>query len=145
MKAILDTNTLISMVLAANESSNTMWRLFEYAVAGAFQPVLLEEVEGEFYRVVGSKPYLQRVIGPVLADRFIQQLREISHFVARIELPSWTFALDPQDDFLIAYALIFGIDYIVTGDKDLLVLQPLMDRIVSPADFLELIEAATTG
>jgi putative PIN family toxin of toxin-antitoxin system len=142
MRAILDTNTLISMVLSSNESSSTMWRLFQYAVSGDFQPVLLEEVEDEFLRVVDSKPYLQRVIGPVLANQFIQQLREISHLVARIELPAWVFARDPQDDFLIAYALIFDIDYIVTGDKDLLVLQSLIERIVSPAEFLELIEAS---
>jgi len=145
MRAILDTNTLVSMVLSSNESSSTMWRLFQYAVSGAFQPVLLEEVEGEFYRIVDSKPYLQRAIGPVLANRFIQQLREISQFVARIELPAWVFARDPQDDFLIAYALIFDIDYIVTGDKDLLVLQPLMERIVSPVEFLDLIEAVKPG
>ena len=141
MRAILDTNTLISMILTSHQSPTTMWRLLQHAMSGTFRAVLLEEVEHEFNRVVMTKPYLQRVIGQDRADRFISDLREVADLVPRIELPEWVFSRDEQDDFLIAYALIFDIDYIVTGDNDLLVLQPMMERIISPAGLLALIES----
>ena len=143
MRAVLDTNTLISMVLTSHQPASTMWRLFQHATSGSFRAVLLEEVEYEFHRVVKTKPYLQRVIGPARADQFLNDLRNVSDVVPRIELPEWTFARDERDDFLIAYALMLNVDYLVTGDRDLLVLQGALNMIVSPAEFLALIETMT--
>ena len=77
------------------------------------------------------------------ADQFLNDLRNVSDVVPRIELPEWTFARDERDDFLIAYALMLNVDYLVTGDRDLLVLQGALNMIVSPAEFLALIETMT--
>lgn len=48
---------------------------------------------------------------------------------------------DPDDDYVLAYALIGAADYLVTGDKGLLALQGLIDglEIVTPAQFVELL------
>ncbi len=46
---------------------------------------------------------------------------------------------DPNDDMVLECALAAGAQCIVTGDKDLLVLDPFRGiRVVSPADFLTL-------
>jgi predicted nucleic acid-binding protein len=43
---------------------------------------------------------------------------------------------DPKDDYLIAHSVLEQVDYLVSGDKDLLVLGSVLGvRIVSPADF----------
>ena len=38
---------------------------------------------------------------------------------------------------------MLNVDYLVTGDRDLLVLQGALNMIVSPAEFLALIETMT--
>ena len=44
---------------------------------------------------------------------------------------------DPADDIYLELALAAGADVIVSGDRDLLVLDPWRDvRILAPADFL---------
>jgi putative PIN family toxin of toxin-antitoxin system len=46
---------------------------------------------------------------------------------------------DPNDDMVLECALISGAQFIVAGDKDLLVLDPFKGiRIVTPAEFLAL-------
>ena len=45
---------------------------------------------------------------------------------------------DPKDDMVLECAVVSGAPYIITGDKDLLALDPYDGiRIVTPADFLE--------
>lgn len=47
----------------------------------------------------------------------------------------------PNDDHLLAYAVVGEADYLVTGDKDLLVIQRVGDvKIITPVDFASLIE-----
>lgn len=50
---------------------------------------------------------------------------------------------DPKDDYLLAYALVGKADYLVTGDKDLLVLQAEIPdfEIVSPRQFSEILSS----
>lgn len=46
-----------------------------------------------------------------------------------------------NDDHLLAYAVVGEADYLVTGDKDLLVIQRVGDvKIITPVDFASLIE-----
>ena len=46
---------------------------------------------------------------------------------------------DPNDDMVLECAVVSGAQFIVTGDKDLLVLDPYNGiRIVTPAEFLAL-------
>jgi predicted nucleic acid-binding protein len=46
---------------------------------------------------------------------------------------------DPDDDQIIGAALAGNAEYVVTGDKDLLVLQTFQGiNIISPRDFLDL-------
>ena len=53
---------------------------------------------------------------------------------------------DPKDDYLLAYGLVGGADYLVTGDEDLLTLRDVEGlKIVSPREFVTLLESLETG
>lgn len=68
----------------------------------------------------------------------VDVLSEVSEIVPRIttEIPAVT--RDPKDDYLLAYALVGQVDYLVTGDRDLLVLgQVEHTKIVTARDFAE--------
>lgn len=59
-----------------------------------------------------------------------------------IQIPRIT--RDLKDDYLLAYAVVGEADYLVTGDKDLLVLEKIGEvAIVSPADFAKLLTRST--
>jgi len=50
----------------------------------------------------------------------------------------WT-VRDPKDRYLLTYAVNYAIDFLITGDKDLLVLGQVENvRILTPAQFLDL-------
>lgn len=138
MRAILDTNVLISALLS---HSGTMKDLIEHAARGHFQPVILEEVEKEFFRSIGSKPYLQLRTTPEEANAYFARLRAFSESVPRLLYPALSYSRDANDNFLVAHALMLDVDFLVTGDKDLLVLRHFLERprIVPPAAFLELL------
>jgi putative PIN family toxin of toxin-antitoxin system len=58
------------------------------------------------------------------------------------EIPAVT--RDPKDDYLLAYALVGEADYLVTGDKDLLVLKQVDTvKIVTSREFLSILKTAT--
>ena len=72
----------------------------------------------------------------------VDVLSEVSETVPKIttEIPAVT--RDPKDDYLLAYALVGQADYLVTGDRDLLVLgQVEHTRIVTARDFVEVIKS----
>lgn len=53
---------------------------------------------------------------------------------------------DPSDDQVIACAVAAQADYLVTGDDDMLVLAEHKGiRILTPRQFLDLLEGATAG
>ena len=53
---------------------------------------------------------------------------------------------DPKDDYLPTYALVAKADYLVTGDKDLLVLKQVGQvKILSPKDFVARLQLQSRG
>lgn len=67
-------------------------------------------------------------------------LFEQAHVVEPLEIRSAS--RDPKDDKFLACAVYASVDYLVTEDKDLLVLNPYQDiQICQPAEFISLLEA----
>jgi putative PIN family toxin of toxin-antitoxin system len=79
---------------------------------------LLDEIEV----TVKRKPYLLKKIGEKELVRFIHLLKGVSEEIPFITTKIPIATRDPKDDFLIAYAVLGKADYLVTVDKDLLVL-----------------------
>lgn len=103
---------------------------------------LIQEVSAK----VRNKRDLARRIPPAVAD----ELMAVVSVPAEImEITTGAFRLhvrDPKDDYLIDHAVAAGVDYLVTGDQDLLDLEHGFGfRIVTPAEFVRLLDGSARG
>jgi putative PIN family toxin of toxin-antitoxin system len=104
-------------------------------------PTLLEILD----KVVG-KPYLASHISTEMVDTLLQLLALTGERVAELPGPFPAIGRDRKDDYLIAHSLISNVDYLVSGDQDLLTLGSVDDlRIVSPADFARILSGGDGG
>jgi putative PIN family toxin of toxin-antitoxin system len=117
-RAVLDTNLLVSYLLVHRPPIATL--IDAHLAAGRFTlltaPALLQELD----RVL-RYPRLQRYYDAATRDRFVALVAALSELV---ELPDEIPAMsrDPDDDRVIACAVIGRADVIVSGDQDLLYL-----------------------
>lgn len=135
MKVILDANVLISAVIQAGPSYRIVARwLDDGALEVVVCPALLAEVES-----VLGRPRLRKRVDPGVADLFLATVRRIANVVAD---PASVVAetRDPDDDYLVALAREHGVDWIVTGDKDLLEWEGQKPPAITPAAFEELLD-----
>lgn len=140
MKAVLDTNVFISFLLGRGLQSPPS-KVVLAGIHADFTIVCSHQLLAELKRKVADKPYLSAKIPPSELDLLVGALVAQAEFVtADLAMPS-QLSRDRNDDFLLIAAVIAGADYLVTGDKDLLVLGEFEGvRIVSPADFAELLD-----
>ncbi|MFN8485778.1 MAG: putative toxin-antitoxin system toxin component, PIN family [Anaerolineae bacterium] len=138
MRLLLDTNNFISYLLTRNRHSPV-----HTVMAAALSPqatllipqALLEEI----VFTVSTKPYLAAALSVESMQILIETLLEVAEVIPAITDPIPRVTRDPKDDYLLAYAVIGQADYLVTGDRDLLVLGQVEEvRIVSPAQFASL-------
>ncbi len=144
MRALLDANVLISYLLAPADSP--VVGVVEAGAAGAYTLLLPEGLAHELATRVRGKPWLAERIAPEEAAALLGALDEVAEALPAIrsEIPAVT--RDPKDDYLLAYALVGAADYLVTGDRDLLVLGEVAGvRIVTPREFAGLLAGGTAG
>ena len=138
IRAVLDTNVLISYLLSHQgviaEIIDHYWR------RGGFTLLTFPELMAEVADVV-MRPGLAPLIDADAADALLVALHAEGEAQAPlVEVPPFT--RDPDDDAFVAYALAGDADLLVSGDKDLLVLEQVNGvRIVSPAEFLAILTA----
>lgn len=138
-RACLDANVLISHLLnpTGHKPPN---RIVNAGIAREFDLVLFETTFDELVKSVGSKPYLAARIDPQDVGRLASALRLSATVLPEPIEQSPRLTRDPNDDYLIANALIEELDYLVTGDQDLLVFRKFENvRIVSPAEFVDIL------
>ncbi|MBA3275781.1 MAG: putative toxin-antitoxin system toxin component, PIN family [Chloroflexia bacterium] len=142
MRACVDTNVLISYLLAPG-SIQPPSRIVGHAFDGMFTLVLVDTTLRELEAKVLGKLYLARRIPPGDLNAFIQSLHMIAELIPQPHrLPRVT--RDPRDDYLVTPAVLNQVDFVVSGDKDLLVLQQIdTTRLVSPAEFIAILETDT--
>ena len=129
-RTVLDTNAIVSALLfndsapgrALIRALDTGTILVSAALAQELQDVL-------------NRPQFDRYITREERDEFLMafmreaELVEITETVAACR--------DPKDNQILELAVSGNADYIVTGDDDLLVLNPFRDiAIIAPADFV---------
>lgn len=139
MRALFDTNIFICYLLPSAQAG-TIGAVVEAAVEGSFTLLLPPELVEEFSTTIGSKPYLARRVRPDDAASLMSLLTQTAEIIPPIsgEIPA--VSRHAKDDYLLAYALVGKADYLVTGDKDLLVLDEIERvQIVSPADFQQIL------
>jgi len=122
------TNVLIAAIL----SNGLCHELLEYSVA-CHEIVLSEFVLAELHEKLTEK----FKVSSDSADRSIQLLREQSEVIGEASLDE-SVSRDPDDDNVLAAALLGECQVIVTGDKDLLVLGEFAKiLILTPRQFFD--------
>ena len=141
MRVLLDANVLISYLLTPAQHS-AITHITEAAVTGEFQLLVPEELLEEVRETIRAHEHLARRISLEAMRSFVDLVLEIAEVIPRITEPIPSLTRDPEDDYLIAYALVGQADYLVTGDRDLLVLEYVEPvKILTPSAFWELISS----
>jgi len=129
MRAILDTNVLISAYVFPGGTPEAVYRL---ALEGRLEIGTSRTLLAEFGRVLGQK------FG-WMPDRVEAAVAQVARIAAVVE-PSETVQVvtaDPADDRVLEAARAFGADVIVSGDRHLLDLGSWSGiKIISPAELI---------
>jgi putative PIN family toxin of toxin-antitoxin system len=131
IRIIIDTNLWISYLLT--KQFDFLDNLFERnKIQLLFSQELLEE-----FTSVTKRPKLKKFFKQ---DDVNQLLEIISNFAEFVDVKSETkVCRDEKDDFLLSLAYDGSADYLVTGDKDLLVIEKYKNtKIVKISDFEKL-------
>ncbi len=140
MRVLIDTNVFISHLLTSH-SVGVIQEIFSAWAEEKFTLLIPEALLDELLDTVRSKPRLAKRIPQQNLEEFLALIQEMSEEVPRIKSPIPAVTRDPKDDYLLAYALVGGADYLVTGDEDLLALQQQIHEleVLTPRQFSELL------
>ena len=137
IRAVLDTNVLVSYLLTYRPPIATL--IDHHLTSDAFVLVTAPELLSELDRVL-TYPKLQRYYTGEERTRFVALVMALGEVV---DLPETIprICRDPDDDRLIACAVVGEADVIVSVDNDLLALERVGDiPILTAAQFLEMLE-----
>lgn len=137
MRAVFDTNVFLRALINPHSPCSRLLDEFADDYELVLSPAIVREVLEVLHR-----PRL-RAKFPQIAQLDIARiiaLFEQARVVEPHKVPS--ISRDPHDDKFLACARSAGAEYLVTEDKDLLVLEEYGDiRICQPAEFVALLEA----
>ncbi|HEX7022770.1 MAG TPA: putative toxin-antitoxin system toxin component, PIN family [Trueperaceae bacterium] len=133
MRVVLDTNLLVAARISSQGAPGTIYRAWQ---SGGFTLVTSEWQLDEFRRV-SRYGRVKRYIRPAEAGKLVTGLKARAQVIDK--LPALDCSPDPDDNNVLAMAVVGRADYLVTGDKrDLLVLGKLAGtQILKARDFLD--------
>jgi putative PIN family toxin of toxin-antitoxin system len=139
MRLILDTNILLSALLSP---SGTPAKLLAAWEQKRFTLVACDRLVAEL-RDVAGRPFFRSRLRASVTELLAAGLRDFSFFCR--ELPSGRaapdFPADRKDSYLLALAEASQADFLVTGDKKLLLLKHHgSTRIVTPVAMIEVLK-----
>ncbi|HYP39840.1 MAG TPA: putative toxin-antitoxin system toxin component, PIN family [Chloroflexia bacterium] len=136
LRVLLDANVYISYLLAP-DAPGTIQQLMSAALEGRYTLLLPRELLAEMSETLSRKQALSRRTNPQERQKLLSRFMEVVEKIETITEAIPTVTRDRKDDYVLAYAVIGQVDYLVTGDMDLLVLDHVGPvHIVRPADFL---------
>ena len=131
MRAVIDTNVWVSRLLLAGSVTA---RAVDKALSG-FEVVVSEPLVEELADVL-SREKFDRYVSVRAREEFLRRVLQIATIVP--VLSEVDDCRDPDDNRLLALAMDSKSDYLITGDGDLLTLNPWRGvQIVSPGAFLD--------
>jgi len=136
MRAVIDTNVVLSGLLWHGTPHVLLDRVREGALTFISSPALLAELAE-----VIARPQFQTILARsnTSRERSLAELRELTEVIAPPPLAQ-PVCRDPDDDAVLALAIAAHVDLIVSGDGDLLSLKRHQGiPIVDPAEALRLI------
>ena len=128
---MLDTNVFVSAAIQSGASHRIVQHLIR---DNTDELIICEEILTEIRDVLVTRPRLRKWISVDDAEIFIEMLKLRFNFVAN---PADIIPLsrDSDDDYILALAQRERAEYVISGDKDLLVLQVPELPILTPAEF----------
>ncbi len=129
MRIVVDTNIIISGIFFGEKPRDLLQKCF----SGTLQMVCSEDIFIEYKEIIERLTIKTgRNIGREIEPLLIANLEFIENRY------SDSYSRDPDDDKFINCARSGGIEYIISGDEDLLVLKEVERiKIVGVAEFLE--------
>jgi uncharacterized protein len=125
MRVIIDTNVFVSGIIWSGKPAQIISKWLQ----GEFELILSEELLTEYVEVIERLSKNSNLV-----SHWQDTLVKKSTFVSVTETVE--ICRDPNDNFILALGLASGADYLVSGDKDILVLSDLPIKVVSPNTFL---------
>ena len=138
-RIVLDSNVLVSAFLTRQFGGAT-FDLLSFAKEGRFELFLSNEILEETAEVLLRHGRFRRRLQYPDAAVF-QYCQELARLALIVEdVPEIQVVRDPDDDMVLACAIAARADFLISRDKDLLVLDPHEDiKIVTPEVFLHLL------
>ena len=131
LRFVIDTNVLISYLLSEHSKPGQS----SAKAFGMGQVLLSEETLLEIMNVLYRQKF-DKYVPLVIRKRFIKKLMQRTHLIETSE--KIIECRDRKDNKILEVAVSGQADCIISGDKDLLVLNPFRDiPILSPTDFLD--------
>jgi len=140
MRVLIDTNVLVSYLVQPGREG-AVGTVIHAALEGQFTLLMPQALLNELIVTVRGKPRLAKRIPLEELEIFVALLAQSGEGVATIAEPIPAATRDRNDDYLLAYALLGAADYLVTGDRDLLILNEQIAglTILTPAQFATLL------
>lgn len=130
LRIILDTNLWISFLISKNYS-----QLDEIIFERKCTLIFSEELLNEFLMVI-KRPKLRRFFSQEDTEELIETIEEYAEFISVTS--KVVVCRDEKDNFLLSLAKDSKSDFLITGDKDLLVLERFeQTNILTITQFLE--------
>lgn len=130
IRVVVDANVLVSALIGAGPSSRIVAAVFNSEQLDAVVcPLLVAEVAD-----VLARPRIRKRVPAERAEEFLDNVAILFDLVddpAEIE----PLLRDPDDDYLVALARQHDVDWIITGDNDLLEWQTPNPPVIAPAEF----------
>jgi len=129
-KIILDTNLWISFLIS--KKFNRIDELIENKkITLIFSDELIEEFVDVVSRPKFKKYFSKRDIEKIL--EYFDQFGELTKVTSDLKI-----CRDEKDNFLLSLSVVSDADYLISGDKDLLVLEKIGEtKIMTFTDFIE--------
>ena len=124
MRVVLDTNVFVSAAIQSGASH----RIVQHFIRENSDELIICD------EILVSRPRLRKWISLDDAKRYVEMLQMHFNFVSN---PTFIVPLsrDSDDDYILALAQRERADYVISGDKDLLVLRLPEFSILTPAEF----------
>ena len=139
MRIVIDTNVLVSAVLSQHGPSHALW---DHVLDARLELFVTQALLDEFADVISRDKFAAVLARTTRTSQMLLlKLRESAELVASVPLPA-PVSRDPDDDSVIAAAVAAQAAWIVTGDRDLLVLGSYEGiAIITPAQALQALAA----
>jgi len=135
MKAILDTNIVMSGIFWSGHARNILLSLEE----GAFEHICSKEIVEEYFATAEKLKAKLRREDRTLIDEILDMITMRSHFAQAI-FGCGPVCRDPNDQMFLDLTVSTEAKYIVSGDKDLLSIGMYQGgSVIKPKPFLNLL------